>query len=44
VVEASSPASEFIEPMDLSSLDLPDLDLPDSKSTKNDDAAGEMHD
>jgi flagellar biosynthesis/type III secretory pathway protein FliH len=44
VVEASSPASEFIEPMDLSSLDLPDLDLPESKSTKNDDAAGEMHD
>jgi hypothetical protein len=30
--------------MDLSSLDLPDLDLPESKSTKNDDAAGEMHD
>jgi hypothetical protein len=44
VVEASSTASEFIEPMDLSSLELPDLDLPDSKSTKNDDAAGEMHD
>ena len=44
VVEAPSPASEFTEPMNLSSLDLPDLDLPDSKSTKNDDAAGEMHD
>jgi flagellar biosynthesis/type III secretory pathway protein FliH len=44
VVEAPSPASEFTEPMNLSSLDLPDLDLPDSKSTKNDDAAGEMND
>jgi hypothetical protein len=49
VVEATSPASEFTEPMNLSSLDLPDLDLPDldssdSKPTKNDDAAGESHD
>ena len=44
VLETPSPASEFVEPLNLSSLDLPDLDLPDSKSTKNDDAAGEMHD
>jgi flagellar biosynthesis/type III secretory pathway protein FliH len=44
VVEAPSPASEFTEPMNLSSLDLPDLELPDSKPTKNDDAAGESHD
>jgi flagellar biosynthesis/type III secretory pathway protein FliH len=44
VVEAPSPASEFSEPLNLSSLDLPDLDLPDSKSIKNEDAAGEAHD
>jgi flagellar biosynthesis/type III secretory pathway protein FliH len=44
VVEAPSPASDFSEPLNLSSLDLPDLDLPDSKSIKNDDAAGEAHD
>ena len=44
VVEAPSPASEFTEPMNLSSLDLPDLDLPDSKPAKNEDAAGEAHD
>jgi hypothetical protein len=39
-----SPASESAEPLDLSSLDLPDLDLSDSKSTKDEDAAGEAHD
>ena len=44
VVEAPSPASEFTEPMNLSSLDLPDLDLPDSKLPKNEDSAGEAHD
>jgi flagellar biosynthesis/type III secretory pathway protein FliH len=44
VVETPSPASEFSEPLNLSSLDLPDLDLPDSKSIKNEDAAGEAHD
>ena len=44
VVEVPSPASEFSEPLNLSSLDLPDLDLPDSKSIKNEDAAGEAHD
>jgi flagellar biosynthesis/type III secretory pathway protein FliH len=44
VVEAPSPASEFTEPMNLSSLDLPDLDLPDSKLPKNEDTAGEAHD
>ena len=44
VVEAPSPASEFTEPMNLSSLDLPDLDLPDSKLAKNEDSAGEAHD
>jgi flagellar biosynthesis/type III secretory pathway protein FliH len=44
VLETPSPASEFSEPLNLSSLDLPDLDLPDSKSIKNDDAAGEIHD
>ena len=44
VVEASSPASELTEPLNLSSLDLPDLDLPDSKPAKNEDAAGEAHD
>ena len=44
VVETPSPASDFSEPLNLSSLDLPDLDLPDSKSIKNDDAAGEAHD
>ena len=44
VLETPSPASEFAEPLNLSSLDLPNLDLPDSKSTKNDDAAGEAHD
>jgi hypothetical protein len=54
VVEATSPASEFTEPMNLSSLDLPDLDLPDldlpdldlpdSKLPKNEDSAGEAHD
>jgi hypothetical protein len=49
VVEALSPASEFTEPLNLSSLDLPDLDLPDldssdSKSPKNEDTAGEAHD
>ena len=44
VVEAPSPASEFNEPMNLSSLDLPDLDLPDSKHPKNEDTAGEMYD
>ena len=44
VVEATSPASEFTEPMNLSSLDLPDLDLPDSKPPKNEDTAGEAHD
>ena len=45
VVELTpSPASESAEPLDLSSLDLPDLDLSDSKSTKDEDAAGEAHD
>ena len=45
VVELTpSPASELAEPLDLSSLDLPDLDLSDSKSTKDEDAAGEAHD
>ena len=44
LVEAPSPASEFTEPMNLSSLDLPDLDLPDSKLPKNEDSAGEAHD
>ena len=49
VVEAPSPASEFTEPLNLSSLDLPDLDLPDldssdSKPMKNEDDAGEAHD
>ncbi len=45
VVElTTSPASELAEPLDLSSLDLPDLDLSDSKSTKDEDAAGEAHD
>ena len=45
VVELTpSPASESAEPLDLSSLDLPDLDLSDSKSTKDEDTAGEAHD
>jgi flagellar biosynthesis/type III secretory pathway protein FliH len=49
VFDAPSPASEFTEPMNLSSLDLPDLDLPDldssdSKPMKNEDDAGEAHD
>ena len=44
LLETPPPASEFAEPLNLSSLDLPNLDLPDSKSTKNDDAAGEAHD
>ena len=49
VFDAPSPASEFTEPMNLSSLDLPDLDLPDldssdSKPMKNEDATGDAHD
>jgi flagellar biosynthesis/type III secretory pathway protein FliH len=39
-----SPASEFVTPLNLSSLDLPDLDLPDSNTKMDLDATGEAHD
>ena len=45
IVDVTPPsASEFAEPLNLSSLDLPDLDLPDSKPKADEDNTGISHD
>ena len=45
IVDVTPPsASEFAEPLNLSSLDLPDLDLPDSKPKADEDNTGVSHD